>query len=287
MKQIYKALIVVAVVVSTLLIGQTNTAKAATYQSGCYVTSQGSSYQKVSCPNSSPDDAARYATGCWVSVASSSAATPYKLFDCASGGQTDAQKKAACESSGGTWQNMGTSGGAQFACRQCPQGKTTNNNICINNAPGADTPAQTGGSAQPTTSGLDDKLQFGDCPSGQVFNVAGEQSSCVAATTSKCGSGTNVVDVSFDFGCLGPAYGKELNPILDIAFALFRFLSAGVGLVVIGSIIIAGIQYSASRGNPQATQAAIKRITNAIIGLLIYIFAFAILNFIVPGGLFI
>ena len=92
--------------------------------------------------------------------------------------------------------------------------------------------------------------------------------------------------MSFDFGCLGLAYGKELNPILDVAFALFRFLSAGVGLVVIGSIIIAGIQYSASRGNPQATGAAIKRVTNALIGLLIYIFTFAILNFIVPGGLF-
>ena len=107
-----------------------------------------------------------------------------------------------------------------------------------------------------------------------------------AAPKNKCGSGSKVVDVSFNFGCVGPAYGKELNPITDIAFAIFRFLSAGVGLVVIGSIVVAGIQYSASRGNPQATEASIKRITNAIIGLLIYLFMFAIANYIKPGGMF-
>lgn len=107
----------------------------------------------------------------------------------------------------------------------------------------------------------------------------------------ECGAGEKVVKVSFNFGCRGPQYceGKldcNLNPITDIMFAIFRFLSAGVGLIVIGSIIVAGIQYSASRGNPQATEASIKRITNAIIGLLIYIFMFAILNSLVPGGMF-
>ncbi len=105
------------------------------------------------------------------------------------------------------------------------------------------------------------------------------------ASSNKCGSGSKVVDVSFNFGCLGPGHG-ELNPITDIAFAIFRFLSAGVGLIVIGSVIVAGIQYTASRGNPQAIEASIKRISNAIIGLLIYVFMFAIANFLVPGGMF-
>ena len=105
-------------------------------------------------------------------------------------------------------------------------------------------------------------------------------------TKGQCGSGSNVVKTSIDFGCKGDTYPGELNPIIDMAFAFFRFLSAGVGLVVIGSIIVAGIQYTASRGNPQSTQAAIKRITNALIGLLIYIFMFGIANFLVPGGMF-
>jgi len=106
-----------------------------------------------------------------------------------------------------------------------------------------------------------------------------------------CGKGEeNRVRISFDIGCLGNSYSGasgELNPVLDMLFALLRFVSAGVGLVVIGSIIWAGIQYSTSRGNPQSTEAAIKRVTNAVIALLIYIFSFAILNFLVPGGLFV
>ena len=103
-----------------------------------------------------------------------------------------------------------------------------------------------------------------------------------------CGKGTEQVRISFDIGCLGNAYeGDELNPVLDMLFALLRFVSAGVGLIVIGSIIWAGIQYSTSRGNPQSTEASIKRVTNAVIALLLYIFSFAILNFLVPGGLFV
>lgn len=103
-----------------------------------------------------------------------------------------------------------------------------------------------------------------------------------------CGSkgGEGIVKISFDIGCLGPGYGRDINPILDMAFALLRFLSVGVGIIVTGSIVWAGIQYSISRGDPKMTEQSIKRISNSVIALLIYIFSFAILNFIVPGGLF-
>lgn len=104
----------------------------------------------------------------------------------------------------------------------------------------------------------------------------------------QCGKGKNKVYLSVSVGCLGEEYPtEEFNPIIDMAFAFFRFLSAGVGIIVIGSIILAGIQYSASRGNPQATEAAIKRVTNSVLALILYVFIFAIANFIVPGGMFI
>jgi hypothetical protein len=104
----------------------------------------------------------------------------------------------------------------------------------------------------------------------------------------QCGKGSRKVEVGFNIGCRGEEYPRDqLNPIVDMAFAIFRVLAAGVGLVVTGSIIVAGIQYSASRGNPQATQAAIARVTNSVVALLIYIFMFAIANFLVPGGMFI
>jgi hypothetical protein len=103
-----------------------------------------------------------------------------------------------------------------------------------------------------------------------------------------CGRGEDAIKTSINLGCRGDNYpgSGDVNPIVDMAFALFRFLSVGVGLVVVGSIIWAGIQYSAARGNPQATEASMKRIMSSFGALLLYLFIFAIANFLVPGGIF-
>ncbi|MBI5357895.1 hypothetical protein HZB74_03555 [Candidatus Saccharibacteria bacterium] len=90
----------------------------------------------------------------------------------------------------------------------------------------------------------------------------------------------------FNFGCLGSKGPSGLNPILDLVFAFVRFLSTGVGIIIILALIMAGIQYSGSEGNPEASAKAKKRAQNALIGLIIYMFAWAILQFIVPGGVF-
>jgi hypothetical protein len=66
---------------------------------------------------------------------------------------------------------------------------------------------------------------------------------------------------------------------------LIKFLSALVGIAVVMSVVIGGIQYSAARDDPQAVGAAKKRISNAIFALIVYLFLFALLNFLVPGGL--
>lgn len=104
---------------------------------------------------------------------------------------------------------------------------------------------------------------------------------------------------SINFGCYGNGCGSSTtgyastsycsnphNGIVDLLFAIIRFLSDGVGLVVIVSVIIGGIQYITSRGDPNATGAAIKRLTSALTALLIFIFAYAILNYVIPVGFF-
>ncbi len=88
------------------------------------------------------------------------------------------------------------------------------------------------------------------------------------------------VKISIDLGCR-----HKGNPILDMLFAVIRFLSVGVGLVVIGSIIVAGIQYTTSRGDPQATAKALGRVYSTVGALLLFIFAYAILNWLVPGAI--
>lgn len=104
----------------------------------------------------------------------------------------------------------------------------------------------------------------------------------------RCGnqqSGSSV-ETSFDFGCLGNAGPDKMGAIEDVVYSIIRFLTAGVGIIVVIVIILSGIQYSASQGNAEATQQAKSRIQNVIIGLFIYLFAFAIIQYLVPGGLF-
>jgi hypothetical protein len=105
--------------------------------------------------------------------------------------------------------------------------------------------------------------------------------------THQCGNGGKIYMTIFDFGCRGAAYSRgDLNPIIDIAFAIFRFMSKIVGLIIIASVIIAGIQYTSSRGEPQPQAAAMRRIFSAGGALLMYIFMFALATWLIPGGLF-
>jgi hypothetical protein len=100
------------------------------------------------------------------------------------------------------------------------------------------------------------------------------------STHDVCGdeNSDNAVRTSINIGCQGRG-----NPILDMLFAFIRFLTTGVGLVLIASLIYGGIQYSLSRGDPQSTKIALTRIRSVIGALLLFVFAYAILNYLIPG----
>jgi Type IV secretion system pilin len=111
-----------------------------------------------------------------------------------------------------------------------------------------------------------------------VLIIANLGMSGVVNAQNACGGGDSQIVTSIDLGCLGKG-----NSIVDLTFAIIRFLSYGVGLVVATSLIVAGLQYIGSQGNPENTNNAINRIRRSVIALIIYIFAFAILNYVVPG----
>jgi hypothetical protein len=100
----------------------------------------------------------------------------------------------------------------------------------------------------------------------------------VSFASKVCGSGLNKVVTSIDFNCTGRG-----NPIFDLVWGIIRFLSVGVSAIVVMSLIIAGLQYIGSQGSSENTNKAINRIRRAIIGLIIWSFAFAIINYLVPG----
>lgn len=63
-------------------------------------------------------------------------------------------------------------------------------------------------------------------------------------------------------------------------------LSVVVGVIIVAMIVVGGIQYSSAGSNPQAVSAAKKKISQALLALLIYFFLFAFLQWLVPGGVF-
>lgn len=72
-------------------------------------------------------------------------------------------------------------------------------------------------------------------------------------------------------------YKKYINPII-------WFLSAAVGLAVTIGIISGGLRYAAAGDDPQKVSAAKQQIRSAIIALLAFLFLFAALQWLIPGG---
>jgi hypothetical protein len=100
-----------------------------------------------------------------------------------------------------------------------------------------------------------------------------------SSTQYYCGSQNKPVYTSIDFGCQ-----HKGNAILDMLFAIIRLLSDGVGVVVIASIVVAGIQYTTSAGDPSAAAKAVGRIRASLLALVIFIFAYAIVGYVLPGA---
>lgn len=94
------------------------------------------------------------------------------------------------------------------------------------------------------------------------------------------------VKTKINFGCLGDDGPQGMGPIEDLTYAIIRFLSNGVGIMMVIAFVAAGIQYTTSEGNAEQTIKSKKRIQSIVIALVIYLFAYAILQFLVPGGLF-
>jgi hypothetical protein len=70
-----------------------------------------------------------------------------------------------------------------------------------------------------------------------------------------------------------------IQPTIDL-------LSGMVGIVVVISLILGGIEYSSSEGDPQKSAKAKRRIANTLFALIAYFFLFAFLQFLIPNGLF-
>lgn len=92
-------------------------------------------------------------------------------------------------------------------------------------------------------------------------------------------------DKGFDEGCAEGDESDGCNIVGKYVNPLINFLTGLVGVVVAIMIIVGGIQYSSAGGDPGKVAAAKSRITNALLAIVAYIFLFAFLQWIVPGGI--
>lgn len=79
---------------------------------------------------------------------------------------------------------------------------------------------------------------------------------------------------------------KGFNYIYSDLTTGLTFLAAGVGLVATIMLVVGGIQYITSNGNPQAVTAAKKKIGDVVLGLVAFAFLYAFLQWLIPGGIF-
>jgi len=66
---------------------------------------------------------------------------------------------------------------------------------------------------------------------------------------------------------------------------ILKLLSSAIILVIVLMIVISGVQYITSIADPARVKAAKDRLQNAIIALVLFMLTFAILSFLIPGGL--
>jgi hypothetical protein len=72
--------------------------------------------------------------------------------------------------------------------------------------------------------------------------------------------------------------------IWDILNYILVTMTAGVVIAAVGSIVVAGVLYTSAGSNSSQVQKAKTMITNTIIGVLAYAVMWAIIEWLIPGG---
>ena len=79
---------------------------------------------------------------------------------------------------------------------------------------------------------------------------------------------------------MNPGANDDLNAMLS---TLFSMVFGIIGVVAVIMIIIGGVNYTVSQGDSQKLQKSKSTILYGIIGLVIVLLAFAIVNFVLNG----
>ena len=74
------------------------------------------------------------------------------------------------------------------------------------------------------------------------------------------------------------------NQILCVAVLIFNWMTYGVTTIVVIMVVIGAIQYMLAGDSQEKAKNAIRTIRNALIAVLLFLLMYAIINYVVPGG---
>ena len=80
--------------------------------------------------------------------------------------------------------------------------------------------------------------------------------------------------------------GLKNTGLWSILILAINILTAGVGVVALGGIVYGSILYTSAGGNQEQVKKAMGIFTNVVIGIIAFAGMWALLNFLIPGGVF-
>lgn len=80
-----------------------------------------------------------------------------------------------------------------------------------------------------------------------------------------------------------PAGDGDVGSVIDIIVNLIRIFLSFMGLLLVIIIIYAGFTWMLSMGNEEKTAQAKRTLINAIIGIVLILLSYAIVNFVISG----
>jgi hypothetical protein len=121
--------------------------------------------------------------------------------------------------------------------------------------------------------------QKADCPISDKYIKEKEASD---AAHSRCGGvQTSIIECDANNGG-----GLKDNGVWALLLIAINILTAGIGIAAVGGVVYGSILYTSAGDNEAQVKQAKEIIRNVVIGVIAYIAMYALLQFIIPGGIF-
>lgn len=107
----------------------------------------------------------------------------------------------------------------------------------------------------------------------------------VASAASCGGVDTAILSCPSDFDGSGTgATAVQKSGLMGVLTVVVNIMAAAVGILAIGTFVYAGIIYASAGDSQENVKKALGIIRNTVIGLVLFVALYALVNYIVPGG---